>query len=139
MFIPEEEDTSILGLRRKRLELNKQLRDLNLKIKQEEQRILRENLKSLPSYQFRVLEHLYDVHKSSHGGFFSYKRAIESSTGLATGMVTRATRALIRIGFIERDTTFTEDGELSGSGFGITKDGIRWFEETVGDPKDQAA
>jgi hypothetical protein len=62
--------------------------------------------------------------------WFTYRRSIAKMTGLLNDQVGRALGALKRLGFVEfRRGLFTEDGEVAGCGYRVTRDGYAWWWE----------
>lgn len=114
----------------KRRELGK-LTDAASRIRREiramEMERARSKLTRLPPHQRRVLAALVDDdwHEETYYHSFKY---IASASGLIRAQVSRACKALRRLGFMEFSRgLFTEDGETAGSGYRVTQAGTDWF------------
>lgn len=77
---------------------------------------------------------LMELHDSAYGeeGYGVYFRTIVTGTGLRLDQVRRSVRALARKGLVELNRgLFTDDGMIAGSGYGLTREGIRWVKATT--------
>jgi hypothetical protein len=103
-------------------------------IREIEQARLRASFRRLPPHQRLVIWSMVndDWHDEQ---WFSNFGTISGNTGLTRAQVSRACKALRRLGFVEFQAgLFNEDGGVAGAGYRVSKDGHDWWREHEAQP-----
>jgi len=114
--------------RRELYRLRGEVAKLAAEVRAGEQARERAKLKRLAPHQRRVLAALVDDHWDDEFTYYRPFSTIASWSGLTRPQVSRACKALRRLGFTQYARgLFTEDGEVAGSGYRITRLGHAWW------------